>query len=59
MVARAGRGVRGGDARLASDKPPIRTRRSEWSEEFWHLKAEADPDGRRLQAKVMQAFLGL
>lgn len=40
-----------------SDDPPIRTRTSKWSEDFTHLKTGLDPDGRKLQAEVIEAFL--
>ncbi|MFA3917801.1 SDR family oxidoreductase [Ruegeria hyattellae] len=44
---------------ISANNPPIRTRTSDWSEELCSLKTESDPDGKRLQAKVMQGFLGL
>lgn len=38
--------------------PPIRCRTSPWSEDFAKLKTSADPDGKKLQAEVVQAMLG-
>lgn len=39
-------------------EPPVRMRTSEWSNELCALKTQADPDGRKLQAKVIDMFLG-
>ncbi|MEX0349906.1 MAG: SDR family oxidoreductase [Paracoccaceae bacterium] len=44
---------------VEAKNPPIRTRTSDWGEDLCRLKTEADPDGKTLQAKVMQDFLGL
>lgn len=38
-------------------EPPIRTRTSPWSEDFTSLKTGLDPDGKKLQAKVIAQFL--
>ncbi len=40
----------------ASD-PPIRVRTSNWGEAFTRLKTEADPDGKKQQAAVIEQFL--
>ncbi len=40
----------------ASD-PPIRIRTSNWGEAFTRLKTEADPDGKKQQAAVIEQFL--
>ena len=37
--------------------PPIRTRTSEWSNEFCELKTKADPTGKLLQENVYKKFL--
>ena len=42
----------------AHTEPPVRMRTSEWSNELCALKTRADPDGRKLQAKVIDMFLG-
>jgi NAD(P)-dependent dehydrogenase (short-subunit alcohol dehydrogenase family) len=39
-------------------EPPIRVRTSEWAEKFCELKTGADPDGKKLQAYVLQNVLG-
>ena len=39
-------------------EPPIRVRTSEWAEKFCELKTEMDPDGKKLQAYVLQNVLG-
>ncbi|MDP5215887.1 SDR family oxidoreductase [Ruegeria sp. 2205SS24-7] len=44
---------------MEAETPPIRARTSDWAEDLCRLKTEADPDGRKLQAKVMRDFLGL
>jgi NAD(P)-dependent dehydrogenase (short-subunit alcohol dehydrogenase family) len=38
-------------------EPPIRVRTSKWAEEFTALKTGLDPDGKKLQAKVVAQFL--
>lgn len=38
-------------------EPPIRVRTSQWAEEFTALKTGLDPDGKKLQAKVVAQFL--
>ena len=43
---------------MAAEKPPVRTRTSNWSEAFTKLKTELDPDGRKQQALVIEQFLG-
>lgn len=43
---------------LDADAPPIRIRTSEWSEQLCALKTGLDPDGKKLQAKVIKDFLG-
>lgn len=43
---------------ISSDDPPIRTRTSDWSEDFTRLKTQADPDGKKLQKKVIDEMLG-
>lgn len=43
---------------VEADHPPIRTRTSEWSREFTQLKTGLDPDGSKLQAKVIAQMLG-
>ncbi|MEL6126130.1 MAG: SDR family oxidoreductase [Pseudomonadota bacterium] len=42
---------------VESDAPPIRTRTSKWGEAFCALKTELDPDGKKLQAQVVDQFL--
>jgi NAD(P)-dependent dehydrogenase (short-subunit alcohol dehydrogenase family) len=42
---------------VEAKEPPIRTRTSRWSEEFTALKTGLDPDGKLLQAKVIDQFL--
>ena len=42
---------------VESSDPPIRTRTSEWSEELTALKTGLDPDGKKLQALVIEKFL--
>jgi len=37
--------------------PPIRTRTSNWSEALTSLKTALDPDGKKLQAQVIEQFL--
>jgi NAD(P)-dependent dehydrogenase (short-subunit alcohol dehydrogenase family) len=38
--------------------PPVRVRTSAWAEELCALKTSADPDGKKLQRKVIADFLG-
>jgi NAD(P)-dependent dehydrogenase (short-subunit alcohol dehydrogenase family) len=38
--------------------PPVRIRTSPWAEELCALKTAADPDGKKLQRKVISDFLG-
>lgn len=40
-----------------NDSPPIRTRTSDWSNEFCQLKTAADPDGTKSVQKVIQQTL--
>ncbi|MFK7980592.1 MAG: short-chain dehydrogenase/reductase, partial [Saprospiraceae bacterium] len=37
-----------------SDNPPIRTRTSDWSNAFTHLKTASDPDGTKLVKEVIE-----
>ena len=41
-----------------SPSPPLRQRTSPWAEEICALKTHADPDGTKLQAQVIERFLG-
>ncbi|MEP3276098.1 MAG: SDR family oxidoreductase [Stappiaceae bacterium] len=43
---------------IEAEVPPVRTRTSEWSEDLCRMKTEGDPDGKKLQAKVVEDFLG-
>ncbi len=43
---------------VESDEPPIRVRTSEWGEQFCALKTDLDPDGKKMQAQVIEQFLG-
>ena len=43
---------------IESRDPPIRIRTSTWSNDLCHLKTASDPDGKKLQKKVMEMFLG-
>lgn len=43
---------------MASENPPIRTRTSQWSEDLCRLKTDLDPDGKKLQTRVVKDFLG-
>ena len=43
---------------IESRDPPIRIRTSAWSNDLCHLKTASDPDGKKLQKKVMEMFLG-
>lgn len=40
-----------------ADAPPIRKRTSKWGEAFCGLKTDLDPDGKKLQAQVIEQFL--
>jgi NAD(P)-dependent dehydrogenase (short-subunit alcohol dehydrogenase family) len=42
---------------IEAESPPIRVRTSAWAEEFTKLKTLADPDGKKLQAEVIERFL--
>jgi NAD(P)-dependent dehydrogenase (short-subunit alcohol dehydrogenase family) len=42
---------------VVNPDPPIRIRSSEWAESFTKLKTQADPDGKKLQQKVIDTFL--
>ena len=42
---------------MGSQQPPVRTRTSEWSEDFSKLKTGLDPDGLRQQSLVAEQFL--
>ena len=43
---------------IESRDPPVRIRTSAWSNDLCHLKTASDPDGKKLQKKVMEMFLG-
>ncbi len=43
---------------IESRDPPIRIRTSPWSNDLCHLKTASDPDGKKLQKKVVELFLG-
>ena len=43
---------------MESNNPPIRVRTSEWANDLCDLKTSADPDGKTLQKKVVDMFLG-
>jgi NAD(P)-dependent dehydrogenase (short-subunit alcohol dehydrogenase family) len=43
---------------IESENPPIRIRTSSWANDLCELKTSADPDGRKLQRKVIDMFLG-
>ncbi|WP_299937090.1 SDR family oxidoreductase [uncultured Pelagimonas sp.] len=43
---------------VAAEHPPVRTRTSDWGEELCQLKTGLDPDGTKLQAKIVSQFLG-
>lgn len=43
---------------IQADQPPVRVRTSAWAEELCLLKTAGDPDGRLLQKKVLDMFLG-
>ena len=42
---------------VEAENPPIRTRTSNWSEDFTRLKTESDPTGEKQQAAVIEQFL--
>jgi NAD(P)-dependent dehydrogenase (short-subunit alcohol dehydrogenase family) len=42
---------------MDSEQPPVRTRTSEWSEDFSKLKTGLDPDGLKQQSLVAEQFL--
>lgn len=42
---------------MGSEKPPVRTRTSQWSEDFSNLKTGLDPDGLKQQSRVAEQFL--
>lgn len=42
---------------IESQNPPVRIRTSDWSNTFCQLKTQADPEGRKLQQKVIETFL--
>lgn len=43
---------------LADPQPPVRLRTSPWAEAFTALKTTADPDGRKLQARMVSHNFG-
>lgn len=43
---------------VESPDPPVRVRTSQWAEELCALKTASDPDGKKLQRKVIADFLG-
>ena len=43
---------------IESRDPPVRIRTSPWSNDLCHLKTASDPDGKKLQKKVVEMFLG-
>jgi NAD(P)-dependent dehydrogenase (short-subunit alcohol dehydrogenase family) len=43
---------------VESADPPVRIRTSPWAEDLCALKTSADPDGKKLQRKVIADFLG-
>jgi NAD(P)-dependent dehydrogenase (short-subunit alcohol dehydrogenase family) len=43
---------------IDSRDPPLRIRTSPWSNDLCHLKTASDPDGKKLQKKVAEMFLG-
>ncbi len=42
---------------VEAEDPPIRTRTSNWGEDFCALKTAPDPDGKKLQQQVIDQFL--
>jgi NAD(P)-dependent dehydrogenase (short-subunit alcohol dehydrogenase family) len=43
---------------IDSAEPPIRVRTSAWAKDLCDLKTSADPDGKKMQKKVVEMFLG-
>lgn len=43
---------------IQSDNPPVRVRTSEWGRDLCEFKTVGDPDGKKLQKKVVETFLG-
>ncbi|PYG29238.1 SDR family oxidoreductase [Pelagimonas varians] len=43
---------------LGAENPPVRCRTSNWGEDLCQLKTGLDPDGKKLQAKIVEQFLG-
>jgi hypothetical protein len=43
---------------IESPDPPIRIRTSPWAEDICQLKTASDPDGKKMQRKVVEMFLG-
>ncbi|MBI1213338.1 MAG: SDR family NAD(P)-dependent oxidoreductase [Alphaproteobacteria bacterium] len=43
---------------LEAKDPPLRIRTSKWANDLCRLKTYADPDGKKLQRKVIDMFLG-
>ena len=43
---------------LEAKDPPVRIRTSKWANNLCRLKTYADPDGKKLQRKVIDMFLG-
>lgn len=43
---------------IEADNPPIRCRTSDWGEALTRLKTGLDPDGRKVQAQVIEEVLG-
>ncbi len=43
---------------MESSDPPVRIRTSQWAEDLCGLKTSADPDGKKLQRKVVEMYLG-
>lgn len=42
---------------VEAEDPPLRRRTSHWAEAFCALKTDLDPDGKKIQAQVIQQFL--
>ncbi|MTH96489.1 SDR family oxidoreductase [Roseibium sp. RKSG952] len=42
---------------VANEDPPVRVRTSPWAEDLCRFKTDADPDGKKLRAKVVSDFL--
>lgn len=42
---------------MAAEQPPLRTRTSDWSEDFTKLKTGLDPDGLKQHAQTVEQFL--